>query len=179
MNRFVVRQFLLPHPQDLQISSDPIDRANTFMCNQCLLSFESATDRDKHSITKPIIDKSEVFKEKPKVFTYENDKGFCEINFADKKKDGEFFCDECNKGFSSYQGLRQHEGKIHREKKRNFKCTICVKKFFSRYLLRSHMKQVHETSDKFSCIQSSQFDKTENALKMHADHCGMSFGYRN
>lgn len=168
--------FNLPHPIDLEIISDPNSKKKAFNCNQCCLIFESKLDFESHQkVTEKqkdsfITGEAEIFKY---VVTTRNVDNY----ISDNKINRDYFCKDCNKSFSSYQGLRQHEGKIHIEKKRNFKCLSCTKKFYSRYLLRSHLRQVHETSNKFSCPFCKNSVLNEQDYRLHLDICSLKIKY--
>ncbi|CAG9316891.1 unnamed protein product [Blepharisma stoltei] len=84
---------------------------------------------------------------------------------------GQYFCKVCNRAFETFKGYKQHQGKMHRTKRRNFKCLKCSRKFVSKYALKFHKIQVHEKAFKVECEHCSKVLYNKYHYQVHLKSC--------
>lgn len=88
----------------------------------------------------------------------------------DKRK---FQCKQCERDFTSYIGMKQHNGKIHLTKYKDKKCTDCGTKFRHKYALKAHKQQVHENTTRVQCIHCNKTLYNKYHLRKHLMNCKM------
>ena len=96
-------------------------------CYDCDINFETLTDLEKHETSHQ--------------------------RTSAKPKPHHFYCEECQKSFSSKQVLNNH--KLLHKNERKFGCEECGKKFVTPFALSTHQKLHQGKTEKFPC-----------------DHCG-------
>ena len=73
-----------------------------------------------------------------------------ERNVHKRKIEKNFFCNKCDKSFSTNAKLINHKALVH-EGLRNFQCDQCEKAFGSQKVLKVHIINVHEGGRNHKC----------------------------
>lgn len=138
----------LPPPQFLDLKVVDLS-INTFKCISCSLNF---ADKEEFSL--------HLFNEnKPEAG--ENPKDVVR-------------CTACESVFSSYKGMRQHFGKIHKLTQKA-KCKVCNKRFKDNYAVKFHKKQVHDKSTQIKCVLCEKISYNRYTHKAHFKMCSLRF----
>ncbi|CAG9313559.1 unnamed protein product [Blepharisma stoltei] len=168
----------LPSPIMINISDDlssNIALANT--CEHCGLNFRSSEEKILHSNLSIEIQSQQIYQNQDS-----NDNDFFTTNIStsadmiplENNLDisiPQYFCKPCNRTFDTYKGYKQHQGKIHRTKRRNFKCLKCDRKFVSKYALKFHSNQVHDNMRKVTCERCMKVIYNKYQYFIHLKSC--------
>ncbi|CAG9331910.1 unnamed protein product [Blepharisma stoltei] len=77
----------------------------------------------------------------------------CEESENELSGDFKYICEDCERGFISMRGLKQHTGKMHDMSKKPYACDYCGKKFKIKYALSTHMKTCNKISRKYQNVK--------------------------
>ena len=138
----------LPSPQFLDRKETDLGEKG-FKCISCSLIFANKEELCLHSMKENL----------PK---------------EDEKSKGSISCPNCESVFSSYKGMRQHYGKIHKLNQKA-KCKICNKRFKDNYAVKFHKKQVHDKSTQIKCVLCEKLSYNRYTHKAHFKKCSLRF----
>ncbi|CAG9334459.1 unnamed protein product [Blepharisma stoltei] len=140
------RQAELPEPLTLNASFK--QASSLYPCPHCILSFGSHRELGYHINEKSI----DMTKKEEKGIENQLDSSLdeSEIESSGSMK---YACEECQRSFISYRGLKQHNGKMHDLGKKPFACDYCGKKFKIKYALSTHMKTCNQIIRKYQNVK--------------------------
>ena len=87
-------------------------------------------------------------------------------NFCRSTHEKDFFCEPCQKRFTSSAGLKGHVKAVHKNQ-RDHKCHLCEKGFTKRSRLLNHVKSAHDRTKDFECETCGKMFTLKSILSEH------------
>ena len=76
-----------------------------------------------------------------------------------------FCCQQCGKGYLSYQGLKDHQASFHEGQR--FICPICDRRMNYKNVYKRHLRNVHKSDQCSQCLEVFNLEE----FKYHTQSC--------